>query len=108
MNTHARKTTHRRQDGTISSLPAAPELASRTTSSAASEEDSSPQPNSIVSHSAAFIEPEQRQAMIAEAAYYRAERRGFEPGHEIDDWCAAEGEIDGMLTRGEIPLGCGV
>jgi hypothetical protein len=30
---------------------------------------------------------------IAEAAYYIAERRGFEPGHEVDDWLQAEGEI---------------
>ena len=42
--------------------------------------------------------------MIAEAAYYRAERRGFEPGCELEDWCLAEVEIDGMLTRGQIEL----
>ena len=28
--------------------------------------------------------------MIAEAAYLRAERRGFAPGHEHEDWFAAE------------------
>ena len=44
--------------------------------------------------------------MIAEAAYYRAERRGFEPGSELEDWCLAEVEIDEMLTRGEIGLAC--
>ena len=33
------------------------------------------------------------ERMIAEAAYYRAERRGFEPGHELEDWFAAEAEI---------------
>jgi hypothetical protein len=33
------------------------------------------------------------QQMIAEAAYYRAERRGFQPGFEIEDWLAAESEI---------------
>lgn len=31
--------------------------------------------------------------MIAEAAYYRAEQRGFTPGHEIPDWIEAEREI---------------
>lgn len=31
--------------------------------------------------------------MIAQAAYYRAERRGFEPGHEMEDWLAAERDI---------------
>ena len=37
--------------------------------------------------------------MIAEAAYYLAERRGFEPGHEFEDWVAAEGEIQCLLAR---------
>jgi Protein of unknown function (DUF2934) len=30
---------------------------------------------------------------IAELAYYRALQRGFEPGHELEDWLAAEAEI---------------
>jgi len=34
-----------------------------------------------------------RQAMIAEAAYYRAERRGFAPGFELDDWLLSESEL---------------
>lgn len=40
---------------------------------------------------------EQRQIMICEAAYYIAEHRGFEPGHDMDDWLAAEREIDAAL-----------
>jgi hypothetical protein len=43
--------------------------------------------------------PEVRQALIAKAAYYRAERREFEPGHEVEDWLAAEAEVDRMLGR---------
>ncbi|MDP2326208.1 MAG: DUF2934 domain-containing protein [Gammaproteobacteria bacterium] len=35
-----------------------------------------------------------RHQMIAEAAYYLAECRGFESGCELDDWLAAEAEID--------------
>ena len=27
--------------------------------------------------------------LIEEAAYYRAQQRGFAPGHELDDWVAA-------------------
>ena len=38
-----------------------------------------------------------REAMIAEAAYYCAERRGFAPGHELEDWLRAEGEITRSL-----------
>jgi len=30
---------------------------------------------------------------IAVAAYYRAERRNFEPGHELEDWLDAEAEV---------------
>lgn len=32
---------------------------------------------------------------ISEAAYYCAEARGFEPGHEIEDWVAAEQQLMG-------------
>ena len=35
-----------------------------------------------------------RLAMIAEAAYFAAQSRGFEPGHELEDWIAAEKEVD--------------
>ena len=31
-------------------------------------------------------------AEIAERAYYKAENRGFAPGHELDDWLEAERE----------------
>ena len=44
------------------------------------------------------ITDDQRQQMIAVAAYFRAERRGFCPGCEIDDWLEAEAEIDGCLA----------
>jgi hypothetical protein len=38
-------------------------------------------------------EPTDRQRLVAEAAYYRAERRGFVPGYEKDDWLEAEKEL---------------
>src|SRR5262245_42186849 len=40
-------------------------------------------------------QPDQSEAKrqkIAEAAYYRAQQRGFEPGYEVEDWLAAEAE----------------
>jgi Protein of unknown function (DUF2934) len=43
------------------------------------------------------VTPEARRALIAENAYRRAERRGFEPGHETEDWLAAEVEVDALL-----------
>jgi Protein of unknown function (DUF2934) len=35
-----------------------------------------------------------RRRRIAEAAYHRAEQRGFAPGYEDEDWLAAERDID--------------
>ena len=35
-----------------------------------------------------------RRRRTAERAYYKAERRGFAPGHEQADWIEAEREID--------------
>jgi hypothetical protein len=46
-----------------------------------------------------FVDPEQRAALIAEAAFFRAERRGFVPGHEVEDWLAAESEVDANLMH---------
>jgi hypothetical protein len=46
----------------------------------------------------AEVNAETRRAMIAESAYLRAERRGFAPGHEAEDWSAAEREVDALLS----------
>ena len=43
------------------------------------------------------ISEDVRRGMIAEGAYLRAERRGFAPGHEEEDWIAAEAEVDALL-----------
>lgn len=37
-----------------------------------------------------------QEEMIAKAAYFKAKQRDFEPGHEIDDWLAAEADIYGL------------
>lgn len=39
----------------------------------------------------------ERQALIRELAYQYSESRGFAPGHELEDWCAAEAEVDARL-----------
>lgn len=39
--------------------------------------------------------------MVAEAAYYRAEARGFEAGSPEDDWYEAEAELRERLASGE-------
>ncbi len=47
----------------------------------------------------------ERQALVAEAAYYRAEHRDFAPGHEIDDWVAAEQEVSERVIMMPGPSG---
>jgi hypothetical protein len=41
---------------------------------------------------------EQRYRMIAEAAYYIAEKRGFAPGDPSKDWVDAEAQIRAMFS----------
>lgn len=43
------------------------------------------------------ITPEERWKMIAVAAYHKAEKRGFAPSHELQDWTEAEKEIDKLM-----------
>ena len=46
-------------------------------------------------------EVEGAQYLPAEAAFFRAEKRGFSPGHEMEDWLAAESEVDAKLMSAE-------
>lgn len=46
------------------------------------------------------VSAEARKAMIEQAAYLRAERRGFTAGGEVEDWLAAEVEVDALLKAG--------
>jgi hypothetical protein len=50
------------------------------------------------------ITHEARWHMIAEAAYWRAEKRGFSGGGEVDDWLAAEADIDGQLAAAGVEV----
>ena len=40
---------------------------------------------------------EDLRRQIAEAAYYKSEQRGFEPGGEEKDWLDAESELKARL-----------
>jgi Protein of unknown function (DUF2934) len=46
---------------------------------------------------ATSLTPAERLRMIELAAFFRAERRGFAPGHEFEDWLAAEAEIAALV-----------
>ncbi|MBK1704914.1 DUF2934 domain-containing protein [Halochromatium glycolicum] len=44
-----------------------------------------------------IVSPEERSEMIAVAAYFLAEQRGFTPDGATDDWLTAERQIDRLL-----------
>lgn len=43
---------------------------------------------------------QERERLIAQAAYYRAEKRGFAPGCELQDWVEAEAEVLRLIGSG--------
>jgi hypothetical protein len=56
-----------------------------------------PLPSTEVSVSTGLIPASLRHDMISESAYFRAEARGFASGRELEDWLAAELEIDDVI-----------
>jgi Protein of unknown function (DUF2934) len=86
---------------TVISKPAKRQTAatSATVSSAsASKPDSSSKPNALRGSSLAPVTAEMRRTMIAVAAYYIAEQRGFGHGREVEDWLLAEKQIDAAFS----------
>ena len=79
---------------TPESPPPAEKAAPRRRAPSASAAPASPATTAIT------VSEETRRAMIAQAAYLRAERRGFTPGNEVEDWMAAEAEVDALLRAG--------
>jgi hypothetical protein len=53
------------------------------------------------------LTPEERATLIREAAYRKAERRGFSGGSPEQDWLEAEREVDALIARevGLVPRG---
>ncbi len=51
------------------------------------------------SDSSSDVEECSLQQMIAEAAYYHAERRGFGPDNEMSDWLLAEQDIESSRSN---------
>ena len=43
--------------------------------------------------------PEEREQLIAETAYYRAQSRGFEGNAHMNDWYEAEKLVDAKLHK---------
>jgi hypothetical protein len=45
------------------------------------------------------VSNEEKYRLIAEAAYFRSEKRSFAPGYELEDWLAAETELEARLQE---------
>ena len=65
----------------------------RTTKTAAAQPQGSKPQASFGADARAEVSAEEVRKLIAEAAYYRAKKRGFTPGHEVEDWVQAEAEV---------------
>lgn len=81
-----RKTARRKATATASELP----------DSAVMDVLESAQSTTLLSTS---IDPDVRRELIAAEAYFRAERRGFTAGNELEDWVAAEMAVDSRLQK---------
>jgi hypothetical protein len=55
-------------------------------------------PSFLVASPTERVGAKSRDELVAEAAYLRAAARGFEPGHELEDWLAAEKMVDARLA----------
>ena len=86
--------------GSASNLQQGRHSAGKSSEKKAKSTDSAParsagaETRSSLSKLTAKISREERLRMIEEAAYYRAERRGFNGGNEMQDWLDAESEIN--------------
>ncbi len=46
-----------------------------------------------------IVDPELRDQMIAEAAYFKALNRDFQGDYCVEDWLEAETEIDNLISN---------
>lgn len=87
----------------MNAVPARRKLRRSTTGRTAVKATEAPPKQQIIeTHLREHIDPARRQAMVAEAAYFYAEHRGFQPGYELDDWLAAEDQISATLALADL------
>lgn len=76
------------------SAPAKAGTKSSKSTTKATKRRATPQPQAV------DLSPELRHGMIREAAYFRAEKRGFQGGDPVSDWLLSEQEVDSALAMG--------
>ncbi len=80
-------------------MPAAP-AAKKDSGPAPAVQQAFTKPSANAATSAApakKVDAKERYRLIAEAAYYLAQKRHFAPGHEVQDWITAEKLVDAKL-----------
>ena len=82
-----------KRPASVQASPAPPKLGAKSGVSKGTSTAKKPESASIVTPGV------DRMRMVAEAAYYRAERRGFVGGWEQQDWLEAEAEIDRLMGK---------
>jgi hypothetical protein len=91
------KNSKKNTDGTAAVPPV--EVASPASTAAISEERTlqakriTPKPTIVKTEPRANLVPINLEEEVRRLAYLMSERRGFEPGHETEDWLAAEHEV---------------
>jgi len=71
---------------------------------AAAQPPAASPPRRDPSSSSDQLSPGDRYRHISVFAYYKAEQRGFAPGHMWDDWLAAEREVDSRIESGSVKV----
>lgn len=66
--------------------------------SSASSPETMPSRSNLRGDGPEGVSAAERTALIERAAYFRAQGRGFAPGHEVEDWVAAEQEVDQLRS----------
>ena len=88
-----------RTSGRSSSKAARPILHAKKSAEENTASIESLSPNALITHTdlSRTFDSNERHGLIERLAYQYAESRGFAPGHEVDDWLAAEAEVDARL-----------
>lgn len=77
---------------TMAAAPA-PQAGTNGTNKKTGTKKAAPKPEIVRNDSRASVVPINLDEEIRRFAYLLSERRGFEPGHEAEDWLAAENEV---------------
>ena len=81
-------------------VQAAPAKAAPVQAAPAKKSVSAPSKSGASSSKNIDLSAQQRIHYVEVAAFYIAERRGFAPGNPIEDWKAAEAEVDRLIASG--------